>query len=739
MKCKKTISDLVQLRVISLLICIIPGMATGETVSVFCNPATPQHTFAAGDIQKALEAKNFKVEIKDLSTLADSYTGKKVVIALASNAKVTTLLTTQGGSTTNKVGEQAYAMRTTTAPQLSYWVLGGDDNGAMYGGLEIAENIKHCDFTGTYNVKQSPYVLNRGVKANLPLDKRSPTYFGPGSGSGFGGTAAQKAIPHVWDIHYWKEWFDEMARSRFNVLTIWNCHPFPALGLDMPESFTDVQYYDGSKKTMSKADKVAFWKEVMAYGKGRGFKIYFVSWNIYTYGTGLSTSPSNQTTQDYMRKAVRMMFETFPDLDGLGVSAGENMSGMSTQEKADWLAATYGNGIADYAQSHPSRKITFLHRFLDMEVSVVKSEFSMFNSLGNVNLDMSFKYSVAHMYSTPDPAWIFVKDSYNAYNDLKANNEKTWLELRNDDFYFLSWGDPQFARDFIAGFSDIEDVVTGFMYGGDGWVRTRDFTSKSAPFKGMLEVNRDWFSYRIWGRLSYNPQTSNEVFINEMAYRYPGVDVQTLFDAWTGASRGVSLAAELVMGSVKGGDGSFWWDWQWWPELCTDQSGLVKISKFISSPPADRSTLCSIKNTASGNCSGKSRTSYVVADTIETTAQDALKKISSLDAKGYADLVLYQKNITAHCYLSLYYAKKIRGATDKSANDITSARAAMGEAYCYWINYTTIMNELHTGANMERTKDFSDWSVYNSSVLGEYTDLGGVGIPCTMSLPVLND
>ena len=147
------------------------------------------------------------------------------------------------------------------------------------------------------------------------------------------------------------------------------------------------------------------------------------------------------------------------------------------------------------------------------------------------------------------------------------------------------------------------------------------------------------------------------------------------------------------------------------------------------SPPAEGSEMCGISQTADGNCAGKPRTSFFIADTIETTSRGALKKISALDTKGNADLVLYQKNIRAQIYLSLYYAEKIRGATFKAANHIASARSAMGKAYCHWINYTTIMNELHTGATMERTRSFGNWSTYNDEVLEEYTDLGGVGIP----------
>jgi len=33
-------------------------------------------------------------------------------------------------------------LRTTSKPQKAYWVLEGDANGAMYGGLQIAENIQ---------------------------------------------------------------------------------------------------------------------------------------------------------------------------------------------------------------------------------------------------------------------------------------------------------------------------------------------------------------------------------------------------------------------------------------------------------------------------------------------------------------------------------------------------------------------------------------------------------------------
>ena len=733
------LQNIIRKRLFFIVAFTIPLLSFSQAVGIFCDSNVPQIKFAANDIKNALQSKGYTVEVLSLSTLSSSKAENKIVIALASDAAAIRVFANKGGAVLPVLGEQAYALRTTTTPQNTFWALGGDVNGAMYGGLQLAENIRNYGFDEIYNSQESPYILNRGIKANLPLDARSPTYYGSGYNdlkSTFNGTAARLAIPNVWDINYWKEWFDEMARSRFNVLTIWNCHPFPALGLDMPESFTDVQGFNGFSKKMSKEEKVVYWKEVMAYGKGRGFKIYFVTWNIYTYGAigSFTNKPTDQKTADYTRKAVRVLLETYPDLDGIGVSAGENMAKDKTSidERIQWLAETYGNGIADFAKTHPERKINFLHRWLDADVNSVVSKFAAMLAFPNVNLDMTFKYSAAHLYATPDPAWINLKDGIDAVADLGSTNKKTWLELRNDDFYYLSWGDPQFVRASIAGFPDANKYIAGFMYGGDGWTNTRDFTSKNSVFKGMLEIKRDWLSYRLWGRLSYNPQTPDKVFVNEMSNRYPKVNVQTLFDAWTAASRGVPLAAELVMGARTGsnyGEGYFWWDWQWWPEMCQSSSGLVNISTFQKANPAEGSTMCGIKNTANNSCLGNNRTSLFIADTIELAAKSALQKISNLDAQNYADLELYKKNISAQSYLSLYYAEKIRGATYQLANNTADARAAMGKAYCYWISYTNIMNELHSGANMMRTNSIDNWSVYNESVLKEYIDLGGVETP----------
>jgi alpha-glucuronidase len=165
-----------------LAVCImalaIPAMVFSETVGVFFDSNVAQIKFAAGDVKAALESKGFTVEMLPLTSLSAGYAKKKVVIALSSNAVVKKLLISEGGTIPANLGEQAYALRTTKKEKHSYWVLGGDINGAMYGGFQIAENISQDGFTETFNNEETPYLLARGMKLNLPLDKRIPTYIG---------------------------------------------------------------------------------------------------------------------------------------------------------------------------------------------------------------------------------------------------------------------------------------------------------------------------------------------------------------------------------------------------------------------------------------------------------------------------------------------------------------------------------------------------------------------------------
>jgi hypothetical protein len=707
----------------SVLVLTFPAIVYAETIGVFFDPAVEQIKFAAGDVKAALEKNKFTVEMLPVASLKSSYKHKKVVVAMATDAAVTSLLSSQGGGKLPALGEQAYGLRTTETPQKSFWALGGDVNGAMYGGLQIAENITFNQLTGSYNSEESPTIVKRGIKLNLPLDLNSATYYSARKVS----DSARQAIPNVWDFKFWITWFDEMARDRYNVVSVWNNHPFTSMikMADYPDvAIQNVTGYDGYSKVMSIDEKIDHWKKVMAYAHSRGFDFYLINWNIWTDGAtgkyGITddeqTATTNQATIGYMRKCMTTLLETYPDLDGFGITQGEHMSKNKADEAA-FLSQTYGAGMVDYARRHPERKLRFIHRWHMADFQEMKKNFAELIALPNVSFDMSYKYSRAHMYATAVPGWMSEKQQ----NALRDNGLKSWQTVRNDSFYFVHWGDPDFARAYLKGLPGQGDWFRGFLMGSDGFAPTKVFYSKNNATQGLLEVQRQWYLFMLWGRLAYNPATPDSVFKNYMALKFPEVSSEKLFAAWSKASRGLPKANELVHGEMN-------LDFQWWPEGCQSHKGFVTAAQFADAIPGKGSTLCSIADSAANRCnSGKS--SYALADEIEADALSALSIVNTMNAKPNTELVVAVNNIKAMSYLTLYYACKIRGATHLKADEKEKAKTALGSAYCWWMKYANLMDSMFTGMKMQRTQDLPDWHVHDKSVLKEYTDLGGKGIP----------
>ncbi len=706
-----------------LVFSVSSAISSAETVRLYFDPASPPIAFAAGDIKAALEKQKHTVESHDLTALAAGGSGKRIVLAIATDKAAGAQLAAQGGRPAVGLGEQAYALRTTPQPTLTYWALGGDAVGAMYGGLQLAENITFDRFSGTYNSEESPAILKRGIKLNLPLDKNSQTYESVNKVS----DSAMQAIPHVWDLSFWTTWFDEMARHRYNVVSVWNNHPFTSMVklADYPDvAIQNVTGYDGFSKPLSIDEKIAFWRKVMAYAKTRGFDYYLVNWNVWTDGAtgkyGITDDREKATTDratiTYMRKCMTALLETYPDLDGFGITQGEHMSKEKSDEAA-FLAETYGRGMADYAKQNPQRKLRFIHRWHMADFTEMNKSFAELMKQPNVTFDMSYKYSKAHMYATAVPAWMTDREK----TALQKNNLKSWQTVRNDSFYFVHWGDPDFARAYLNGLRGQGDWFRGFLMGSDGFCPTKVFYSKNSVTQGLLEVQRQWYMFMLWGRLAYNPATSDTVFKNHLAHRFPDVSADNLFAAWSKASRGLPKATELVHGTMK-------LDWQWWPEGCQSHKGFVTAAQFADAVPGAGSTLSSIAQSATNSGTG-GKSSYALADEIEQDALSALSLVNAMQAKPNTELGVTIDNLKAMSYLANYYASKIRGATHLRANEREKARESLGKAYGWWTKYSAVMDSMFTGMQMQRTQRLTSWRAHDEAVLKEYTDLGGKGIP----------
>lgn len=713
--------------IILLLLSVVPNISMAETVGLFYDFSIPQHIFAGNDIKNALESRGYTVEVKNLNSLDVSYRNKKIVISIIGNPIPKSIMKKQGGNKVPGLSPQSYALRTTLSPH-SYWIFGGDNNGAMYGALQIAENINFDGLKESYNEEEKPFLKNRGIKFNIPLDKESPTYFYSNDG-----TSNKLAIKDVWDINFWKIWFDEMARNRYNVLSLWSPHPFTSM-LDMEDEYPGIAIngvvgYDNNGNevqvnNMSIEEKIEFWREVMKYGKNRGFDIYFCTWNIFLSTAegkhGLTFDSNNIKTKEYLKKCMFKFLETYPDLKGFGITVGERMSCLDNEGKEEWAWDTYGSAMMEYAKANPQRNLVFIHRQHDGNINHILKYFSKLNKLPNVRFDLSCKYSEAHAHSTIKPSRWY---DTNMEHGLDKYGIMSWLTIRNDDFYFLHWAEPKFVRDYIKGFPTVDKYVNGFYIGADGWVFTKEFTSKNPYYKKInaLSIQRTWYMQKLWGRIAYNPDITDGFFKKHLFLRFPEISSDKLFDAWSSASCSVRKANEQVTGKWRF-DNDFWiemWTGDTWGGG-RNRHFTVKDTKEAT--PSAGSRICSLFDTARGKC-GDRIEAWENAEQIERLAMHSLNILDSLDFGSNVELSLTLKDIKAQAYLGLYSAYKFRTVMYDIQNNKEEAADAMAKAYCFWRNYTDIMDELYFPVMMQRNKSFSSWHDYDSDVFLDYMNL----------------
>jgi hypothetical protein len=425
---------------------------------------------------------------------------------------------------------------------------------------------------------------------------------------------------------------------------------------------------------MTIADKIRFWRDVMQYAHDRGIAVYLFTWNIFTFGTdgkyGITPAQDNPVTIDYFRKSVRETVLTYPQLDGMGITAGEEMRDRKDQfAKEPWLWKTYGEGIRDALKLQPGRDFRLIHRYHQTLLQPILEAFKPYPSL----FDLSFKYSVAHMLSSPAPP--FAKESL---EELPAKM-RMWMTVRNDDVYSFRWADPEFAREYVKNFPG-PDKLAGFYMGPDGTVWGRDFLSTEPETPRPLVIEKQWFSFMLWGRLSYEPSLPNSLFERTLAQRFPGVPAAKLLLASEEASRIIPQVTRFFWGDI---------DLKWFPEACLSHpryKGFYTVKHFIEGETMPGSGILNIRTWRERVRDGKPMngiTPIQVAAALEEHAAAALKLAAELRPAKTKELRLTLGDYEAMAHLGNYYAEKILGATQLALYDATGAPERKQEAIAH--------------------------------------------------------
>lgn len=619
------------------------------------------------------------------------------------------------------MAEQSYR-RHCAADGMNVSFTAADEAGLMYGILDLAEALKlGLEIT---DCEKMPYLKNRGIKFNIPLDARTPSYSDAS-------TSATKNIPQMWEMSFWHEFLDRMAEEKYNVLSLWSLSPFPSL-VRIPEfpnaCLNDVKvttkpfhaalsgrgiYGEGHRKSLvtvkkiSIEEKISFWREVMEYAKSRCIRVFLFTWNVFVYGTedsgyGITEDQNNPVTREYFYYGTKALLETYPLLAGIGVTAGENMTfnGASTDDASSFsdtdvgfIAETYGRAISDYMKEHPERDLTMIHRMQMARYDRIMEAYKEFPG----KFEISFKYSQAHMYSSTKPRFI------RSFLEERKPETKVWLTVRNDDYYMCRWGDPDFAREYLENMP--VDCMKGFYMGPDGFTWGRDYMTRGSE-KHPLFVDKMWYMFKTWGQLSYDPKLSEEYFVREICEKFQlcRTKGEKVYRAWQAASK-----------ILPGFQCMHWhdFDFQWYPEGCCmyyngeeDKICFADIHEFMECPAIPGGEYASVQEYAESVTGGNALEKISPLEIVKAmekyveAAEELLAKLQEKSETKEFAATLY--DIDLMCRLGNYFALKERAAMNLSVYQRNHDEARKEEA----------IDQLKTAAAM--------WKEYSARITEAY-------------------
>ncbi|MEP7372710.1 MAG: hypothetical protein ABI675_04925 [Chitinophagaceae bacterium] len=614
---------------------------TETQITVAYNFASKPLAFAVGKLKKTYERSGRQVILTNLNAANKK---AEITVAISSDNKA---IQREG----YKISFENNKLKITAI----------DETGAMYALLDVAERIQmgktwQTVETGTV----CPHFTVRAIKFNLPWSSYRS------------GPAMDQHLETCRDLTFWQAFLDQMAENRFNVLSLWNIHPFSFMvkstNFPLANNFSEQEMKEWKQ----------FFTSLFRMARERGIEPFIVNWNIAVspeFAKAYGVNERNDTSaivKKYTREVVTQVINEYPDLAGIGItladwmsnfkSAGSDLPGMTPKDREDWIEETVIAGI-----KNANRPVKLLHR------SVLSSDpAEMRRVINNANLAdttlVEIKFNWSHGHSTPVLA--MTHDSHSGkmddryWNPMPDNYRIEWM-IRNEDFFILRWGQPDFIRKHIA--ENSKPFVNGYFLGSEGYIPAKDLSHIGNNHRSWnYAFEKQWLFYKLWGRLLYDPATPDKVFEEGFDIRYGKGKGTRLLKAYEYASQMPLKLASFFAAT---------WDYSLYSEgflapfaanagLNDSVSSFISVDELIDHPALDP-TYVSIKNYANAladkrSLSNEKITPIMLADSLESDGENVIKLVGSLRKNSTAALACELDDLATWAYLSLYFAGKLR-------------------------------------------------------------------------------
>ena len=418
---------------------------------------------------------------------------------------------------------------------------GADARGLMYAALDTADRVRWSGtdaepFARVQDVSEKPYLIERGVS----MFTMHRAYF----------------ESRLYDEKYWERYFDILASSRINnFVVIFGYENGGFMAPLYPYFFNVPEYPEVELVGITPAEQArntAAFKAVMRIAHERGIDFTAGIWDhIYRGGvqaggipgaaeavgkhvSGFVWGVTASNLAGYTKAALRRFLSVFPEVDAIQFRMHDE-SGLKREEMARFWHEVFSFIRAE----RPNLRIDL--RAKDLPDAVINDALDQ-----GLKARINTKYWMEQLGLPFHPTHVNTqnqRDRRHGYADLLRYPQRyrvQWQVWTGGSTRLLLWGDPEYVRRFAA---------SARLYDGNSFEINEMLATRmlgEPPDENPLPIlnaryryydydfERYWAFYRLWGRLTYNPQTAPEEWQSEFEARFgraAGVHVMKALEA----------------------------------------------------------------------------------------------------------------------------------------------------------------------------------------------------------------
>jgi len=428
-----------------------------------------------------------------------------------------------------------------------------DRNGALYGGLELAERIlrRGGEALAGDPVAGKPFLRDRGwnLFLTLPWDyAENDTDYDPDA----------LTDPARWwfaNDGFWRTLFDQMARARLNWIDLhgtWDVSVTDAPNLYAYFIHSDKYPRVGVSREIKEANLRQL-RKIIGMAHARGVRISLMAYEA-RFRTPHAPAPYPENEADlyaYTREVVEQMIRQVPDLDAIGFRIGESGHGESFFRCYLEAVEASGRDIPLVTRSWLARKSRIVplakaSSDFTVEVKYNGEQWGAPYMLMGGRMAGWYSYSFEDYLSdsgAPDAVRMWPGNPSPGGGNWPSQPYKiVWQVRANGTHRILPVYNPAAVRRAVrsmplgtAGGFVVEGLETYYPKS------PRYYLADPADAYCDWTHERDWMSLNLWGRLGYDPDTPDEVF-DALAADRLGSAAAPLVESWKAAGRIVSTA-----------------------------------------------------------------------------------------------------------------------------------------------------------------------------------------------------